>query len=313
MTTVNLEKNFRIEDLPCIWDLDMDQEYLIEGLLPEESLILLTGESGCGKSTVVLALANAVANGTTFLGRKCEQRKVLFVDGENGLQVYHERFRRLNIIENPNMFFWGLWVRPEPTGPTHKALLQFALEHRPLIIFDSLIAFHPGSEQDSSETRTYMDHFRRLANAGATVLVIHHIGKGESTREYRGSSDIKASVDVAYLLTARKPLLKEMELKPYKSREGALETVDFGLEGDHFSLCNPRHKAWQYVVDNIKKCPGLIQQDLIKLTPNVGTYVVRNILEEGVNDGTLKIVTGAKNAHHYYLNDQKTEPQTKGI
>jgi AAA domain len=295
----------RIEDLPNIWDLDMDQEYLVEGILTDGSLNLVSGESGCGKSTVLLALANCVATGTPFLGHKCEQRKVLFVDGENGLQVYHERFRRLNINENPNMLFWGLWVRPEPEGPHSKVIMKFALEHRPLIIFDSFIAFHPGSEQDATETRAYMDFFRQLASAGATVVLIHHIGKGETSKEYRGSSDIKASVDAAFLLTARKPLLKQMELKPFKSREGKLDAIDFALEGNSFVLFSPKHKAWEQVVDAITKNPGINQQDLVDSVPSAGRYVVRNLLEEAVIKEQIFVKKGEKNTHQYYPKDQK--------
>ena len=306
------EKTFRIQDLPNIWDLNMEQEYLIEGLFPESSLILLTGESGHGKSTVVLSLANAVATGSTFLGRKCEQRKVLFIDGENGLQVYHERFRRLNIQENKNMFFWGLWFRPEPNSDglkaktqTFRELMRFAAEERPLLVFDSLVAFHPGSEQDSSETRSYMDQFRQLANVGATVIVIHHIGKGDSAKEYRGSSDIKASVDVAFLLTAKKPLLKELELKPYKSREGALDSLSFGLEGTTFVVHNAKGALWNQLIETVQRNPGCKQGELMALLPAIGNFVLRNMLEEGVVNGTLEIVIGERNAHHYYLNGQK--------
>ena len=45
-----------------------------------------------------------------------------------------------------------------------------------------------------------MRQFRRLANLGATVIVLHHTGKAETSKQYRGSSDIKAAVDTAYLL-----------------------------------------------------------------------------------------------------------------
>ena len=87
-----------------------------------------------------------------------------------------------------------------PAGPTAASILQFASTHRPLIIFDSLVGFHPGSEQDASETRRHMQSYIALAAAGAGVLVLHHTGKAQTAKQYRGSSDIKASVDLAYIL-----------------------------------------------------------------------------------------------------------------
>ncbi len=47
-----------------------------------------------------------------------------------------------------------------------------------------------------------MRFFRALAGHGATVVVLHHTGKAETSKLYRGSSDIKAAVDTAYLLSS---------------------------------------------------------------------------------------------------------------
>src|SRR5205814_3815480 len=79
-------------------------------------------------------------------------------------------------------------------------VIEFTRQHRGMIIYDSLIEFHSGSEQSSTETRAFMRYFRALANLGATVGILHHTGKAETAKIYRGSSDIKAAVDTAYLL-----------------------------------------------------------------------------------------------------------------
>ena len=55
---------------------------------------------------------------------------------------------------------------------------------------------------------------------GATPVLLHHIGKSGTSRDYRGSSDYKASIDIGYKLTnlgdgAR---LSTLELKPFKQR-----------------------------------------------------------------------------------------------
>jgi hypothetical protein len=38
-----------------------------------------------------------------------------------------------------------------------------------------------------------MNHFRNLANLGATVLILHHTGKSDGAKDYRGSLDIKGA------------------------------------------------------------------------------------------------------------------------
>ena len=74
-------------------------------------------------------------------------------------------------------------------------------------------------EQSSTEMREFMKLFRRLAHRGATVIVLHHTGKSKTSKDYRGSTDIKASVDMAYVVPhARQGKLHRLEMNPFKSR-----------------------------------------------------------------------------------------------
>jgi hypothetical protein len=101
---------------------------------------------------------------------------------------------------------WGGWVCDPPPGPDSAIIRDYVQQHRPLLIWDSLIDFHDGDEQSASETRAFMKHFRALANLGATVLILHHTGKTSTSQDYRGSSDIKAAVDMAYCLESEMTL-----------------------------------------------------------------------------------------------------------
>src|ERR1035438_5420655 len=79
-----------------------------------------------------------------------------------------------------------------------------------------------------------MRQFRTLANLGASVIVLHNTGKGETSKLYRGSSDIKAAVDTAYLL--RRPdegaqQLGKLSMTCFKGRLAPGQ--NFGLEYQH--------------------------------------------------------------------------------
>jgi hypothetical protein len=66
-----------------------------------------------------------------------------------------------------------------------------------------------------------MKHFRALANLGATVLILHHTGKASSSQDYRGSSDIKAAVDMAYCLESEMTFagaIHRLSLRNFKGR-----------------------------------------------------------------------------------------------
>jgi hypothetical protein len=134
--------------------------------------------------------------------------------------VAKQRLYDLGIQETPELKVWGGWEVEPPGGPGHPLIIDFARKEHPLLIWDSLVEFHTGDEQSSTQTREFMRQFRNLANLGATVVILHHTGKSESAQEYRGSSDIEAAVDMAFKLAAvgSKTELDRLTLKPFKTR-----------------------------------------------------------------------------------------------
>jgi hypothetical protein len=161
-----------------------------------------------------------VAHGATFIGRPVRQAPVLYIDGENPLYVVKRNLTDLGIARNDALRVGGGWNAEEPPGPDDDRTTAFATAAKPLLIWDSLVEFAQADEQSSTEMREFMKHFRRLAHLGATVIVLHHTGKSAASKEYRGSSDIKAAVDMAYVVTGkpRNGKLHRLELEPFKSR-----------------------------------------------------------------------------------------------
>jgi len=72
-----------IAQLPSIWTLKADIEWLIDGMIPLGSITLLSGESGGGKTWLAYIIAGAVARGKSFADLKVQRRPVLCLDGEN--------------------------------------------------------------------------------------------------------------------------------------------------------------------------------------------------------------------------------------
>lgn len=310
MSTSNAIKEFDFLGLTSPWDVDAQQEWAVDDFIPSQAVTMISGESGSGKSTVTLMLAHAIVKGEPFLGHPTRQSKVLIIDRENGAAIYKERFKRLKLDRNDDIHYWGGWQDPLPQGPKFAPLLKFAKEHKPVIIFDSFIAFlDEGSEQDATEVRRYMDAYRFLALAGATVVFIHHTGKGENTKDYRGSSDIKGSVDMAWVLTAKK-YMTTAKLRNIKSREGMVEDISFFLEDANFVLTDTHFipatdPDWAVVHDAVAKHPDLNQSQITSLIPQVADKRVRKILLAGQQKGTLSVIKGPKNASLYRTNNWK--------
>jgi energy-coupling factor transporter ATP-binding protein EcfA2 len=213
-----------IDDIPSVRTFaDQRITYVVPPIIPDAGITGLTGDSGCGKSTLSTYLAGLVASGgASFTGQQCEQRQVLYLDRENPAAVVYERLCRLGVEDGGTFKYWGGWLPCEAPAPGSPAVIDWATHcnPKPLIIVDSLIAFIEGDENSSTEIRAFMHQLRQLANLGCPVIVLHHVGKGETSREYRGSSDFKASLDIGLSLTnlGDGAKLGRLRLKAFKTR-----------------------------------------------------------------------------------------------
>src|SRR5579872_2838103 len=175
----------RIEDLPDLEEVSgANIEWVVEGIFAEGAVHMITSEPGGGKSTLIAAVGYAISHGLPFLGRATKQRPVLLLDFENPLPAIRERFSRLRIKTNQNLRVWGQWIGEDPPAAGGAIVLEWVMRcnPKPVIIVDSVIAFHPGTENDANETRRYMAQYRSLTKMGATVILLHHIGKSETSK-----------------------------------------------------------------------------------------------------------------------------------
>src|SRR5690348_14489316 len=62
------------------------REFLVEDLIPKQSLGIIVGNSGTGKTPLIYQLGMCIAAGIPFLGHKVKQGRVLYMDYENGLE-----------------------------------------------------------------------------------------------------------------------------------------------------------------------------------------------------------------------------------
>jgi hypothetical protein len=296
-----------LSQLPSVWSLESNLRWCVEDMIALGSVTLICAESGIGKTWLGYAIAGCAARGIPFAGRLVKQSKVLYMDGENPLYVVKQRLFDLGIRETPELQVWGGWNLSPPPGPQSVLLVDFARQHKPLIIFDSLIEFHPGSEQSSTETRAFMKFFRRLANWGATVIVLHHAGKAETARTYRGSSDIKAAVDTAYLLQSvgeESNRLGQLKMKCFKGRLAPGQ--DFGLEfrqGQGFvasEACKIRTVS-EIITEILQEHPGSNQSQIVKLAD--GSGIAKGQIEKALMNGQWRKERGPRNSVLYSLAD----------
>ena len=184
----------------------------MHGLIPARGITVIAGEAGAWKTWLAFALARAVTLGGDFLDRRTSVAQVLYLDRENPLSLIRDRLQVL--LGGASDFRpWGLWCTDEPPMIGDPRLLEFAKDGL-LIIFDSMIRFHGADENSATEMDQVMARLRQLTTVGASVVVLHHKAKSD-TSSYRGSSDIVAGADAVFALAKRDDLL---ELRTFKNR-----------------------------------------------------------------------------------------------
>lgn len=171
-----------------------------------------------------------------------------------------------------------------------------------MIVVDSLISHIEGDENSSVEMRAFMRHNRHLANLGAGVVVIHHSGKGESSKQYGGSSDIKASVDVAYEVegVGDPTRLEGLDLKAFKSRFATRQRLRLRFEGSRFYSDEPAlvKTNAENLRDLLIAHPGINARDFhsLAVVHKLGRDRARKFLADGRENETIRCSGGAQNA-----------------
>lgn len=233
-------------------------QWLIDGALPKDGIALLSGLPGVGKTWLSLSLALNVCAGGSWMGRKAQEGRVLYLDEENATSLLSERLRKLSytygspgadklrFLVSKGMSF----SNPEKL----KELRALIDEFRPsLIIVDSLVRVHSGEENSSGDmSRVFLEMRKLINDFSLCFLLLHHeskmaYGRDNEDRDptagdMRGSNEITASADAAYSLVRRKGALSLFntklrcgELIPPTSIEMSIDsqmaqvnTVEFG-------------------------------------------------------------------------------------
>ena len=177
-------------------------EWLVDGIAERGRVGMLTGAPAAAKSFVSLAFALSVATGRDWHGRPVKKGPVVVVAAEGGPGIRKRVaawMQEQGVTEIPNAFFLLEDVQLLAPGDVEGLLrqIQDTCPVPVLIILDTLAAcFVGGDENSAKETGMALAAARRIVNVtGATVLLVHHSGRQDETRE-RGSSALRGNVDV---------------------------------------------------------------------------------------------------------------------
>jgi hypothetical protein len=309
-----------IDTLPNIEDLSEPvSTFLLDGILEENTVTVFTGRPGDGKSLLAAGIGAAISQGKDFAGLETTRAHVLYVDRERQkLDHFRKRLKMMSAATGPTFKIWGRWIsQGAPPLATSPSLLAWVKKHpRCLIIVDSQIAFLDGREESSAtDMRAFYDEWGQLSNYGATILILHHVGKADGSVS-RGSGDIEAQ-DSLYLVERMNNGVKLEKLRLTWQKSRALLTYQLNLrfddDGRGWTIdTDAQPAAAQRGQDREQQAAKLIallkakQSDRGITLYAFGKLAAKKkvaardtairFLKEGVRDGTIKQTTGLKNA-----------------
>ncbi len=165
--------------------------WLVHGLIPSGSSMVLMGEIHSGKAWLAEQLAVSVASGHDFLDMfRVEHEHVILIDEDSGTASFKRRFSRLargsNVDpDHPSLECYSRCNFLLYDDERREWLRNLIRQQRgtPLVIIDNLERIMGGREFDPAGGSTPLADFcHELRDAGATLVVVHQTGVRRQSR-----------------------------------------------------------------------------------------------------------------------------------
>ena len=191
------------DDLPAAQTLDEVwnnmpplKEELIPGVLRVGHKMLVAGPSKAGKSFLLINLAIAIAEGCEWLGMKCRQGKVVYVNLELDRASCFDRFKEIydKIGMEPkhlrDITIWNLRGHAAAMDRLAPILIhRFKSKDYAAVIIDPIYKVITGDENNATEMSKFCSYFDRVATEmEVSVIYCHHHSKG-ATGKYANAAD----------------------------------------------------------------------------------------------------------------------------
>ena len=161
---------------------------IIEGILKKGAKMICTGDSKSGKTCLLTNLAICIAEGWEWLGHKCMQGKVLYINMEIMQSDFEARYKAVyKAYGKPaseegkdNFVYWNLRGKAEPLEKlAPKIIRRCRNEGYLVIIVDPIYKVQGGDENSAEAIGKFCGLFDKIAEeTGASMIYVHHHAKG---------------------------------------------------------------------------------------------------------------------------------------
>lgn len=214
---------------------------LIEGVAGRMAMVVLYGDSNCGKTFLAIDMACAIARNIDWMGRKTEAGLVVYLGTEspssvrNRLRVYQKyhgvTVDNFVVVSSPINLFNGAADTSAVINLIQNLEAEFGVKCE-LVIGDTLARMSAGANENSGEDMTtVLAHLDLIKDRAATsVLLIHHTGK-DAAKGMRGWSGLRAAVDTELEVTVNETSgLRAVEITKQRDMGGKGDRIGFRLD-----------------------------------------------------------------------------------
>lgn len=191
-----------------------DQSWLIENVIPSQSLTLIYAQTGHQKSLLSLDVARSLAQGKEWLKQTTLKSRVLYIDGEMSQRNIATRVQSMQINNIPRSDLTYLATSLiddfefDLRSPECRQQLIHDLKNNDyeVVVLDNIrTLLNVESENSASEYSTFNNLIKQIRGLGISVIVVHHSNKttnDDGEASYAGSSNIATVYDTILSLTA---------------------------------------------------------------------------------------------------------------
>lgn len=219
---------------------EFDDE-LIEGVVGRGAMVVLYGDSNCGKTFAAIDMGASVARGVEWLGKPTDTGLVVYLATESpgSVQTRLKAYQRYHGLKVPGFVIVkspiNLYDGEADTTAIIDLVSELESEHGvkvALIFGDTLARLVAGANENSGEDMGVVvrnvDAIRSAT--GAAFVLIHHSGK-DATRGARGWSGLRAATDTEIEVTSDDASgVRTAEITKQRDLPGKGDRLGFRLE-----------------------------------------------------------------------------------
>jgi len=171
----------------------------------KQSLSMIYGPRGCGKTYLALEIAHAIATAGSILGWQARvSRKVLYLDGEMAAPSLQQRLRKIVKsrggvehklklqIATPDLQKGFL---PDLSSKEGQQMIDYAIEvDTEVVIVDNLSSWSKSGREDAETWAPIAEWALKHRSQGRAIIFIHHCGKAGTQRGTSRREDLLDTV-----------------------------------------------------------------------------------------------------------------------